>query len=177
MSAIRQFLRGRDVTQLDLVPQDVSATGVMTTTATATDAVASLLGRFKSLTIRNRINSEIIMSVDDIIENNVPITSGYTFEVTEILTKKSGTGGLAASAANYEPVLPYLFNKGGGTNTSTYDYFKVTFVAGGKTTVLYGVKQEISYGKTSQGEETCTMSFLPVNTNFDASGTASIVYS
>jgi hypothetical protein len=176
MPAIKQFLRGRDVTQLDIVPQDQSAAGVLSTTATSADALASLLGRFKSLTIRNRVNSEIIMSVDDIIENNVPITTGYTFEMTEILTKKTGTGGMATSSTNYEPVLPYLFNKL-TSGVSTYDYFKVTFLAGGKTTVLYGLKQELSYGKTAQGEETATMSFLPVNGNFDASGTASIAYS
>ena len=175
MAAIRRFLRGRDTMAITIVPQDVSAAGVLTTTATTADNSVSLIGRCDGIRIMNRLTSEVIMSVDDILENNVPLTEGYSIELTEILTQKTGTGGVAASAVNYEPALPYLYNKR-TSGVSTYDYFKITVTKGANQYVVYGLKQELSDGVNGQGKQIATMSLLPVNVNFDASGVASIVY-
>lgn len=173
MAAILQYLRGRDTTAITITAQDVSATGVLSNTTSATGELIG--GRCDGISIQVKQNSESIMAINDIIENNVPISIGYTISLTEILVNRSGTGGIASSAINYEPILPYLFNHA-ASGTSTYQYFKITIDKGGKEYIVYGLKQSLDDGVRSQGKQTCSMTLVPVNVNFDASGMASIEY-
>ncbi len=178
MSAIKRFQRGRDVTAITIIPQDVSAAGALTATSfSGFNAGGSLLGRCDGITIRNRLNSEVIMSVDDVLVNNVPITEEYSIEVREILTQKTGSGGIAASATDYEPMLPRLFNeRDSGTGASKWDYFKITVTKGGKSYTIYGLKQELNDNVQGSGKQVASMTLLPVNVNFDGSGAASLAY-
>lgn len=173
MAGILKYLRGRDTTTISITAQDVSSAGLLTDTSSATGSLVG--GRCDSVRVTCRNNTEMIMGVDDIIENHVSIYIGYTIELTEILTQKVGTGGLGATT-NYEPILPKLFYTTPSGN-STYEYFKIVVTKGGKTYTLYGLKQDISDGVTSGGKQTATMSLVPVNVNYDGSGTASIAYS
>lgn len=178
MSAIRRFQRGRDVTAITIIPQDVSSAGVLQNTAfSGFTTGGSLLGRCDGITIRNRLNAEVIMSVDDVLVNNVPLTEEYSIELREILTQKTGTGGVAVSATDYEPMLPRMFNeRDGSTGASKWDYFKITVAKGGKSYTIYGLKQELNDSVQGSGKQVATMSLLPVNVNFDSSGVASLTY-
>lgn len=156
MSAIRNWLLGKHTTVIDIKPCTVNAGTGAITVGTA----ASLRGRANSIRIRHRANTEMIVSVDDVVENHVVLMDGYVVELSEILTVKTGT--------SYQPVLPVMFY--------TADLFQVTFTRGGKTTVVYGVRSEMDDGITGQGKQDASLTLLPVNVNVDNSGTASIAY-
>jgi hypothetical protein len=162
MAAIRNFLRGRDLTACTIDPCTVAATGVITV---VTGSGASFRTLLDSVKITQRVTTEMIMSVDDIIENNVVLYDGYDIEITEILTRKTATGG----GGPYEPKLPVLYYGG-------WDYFRLTLSKGGKTYVVYGVRQSLDDGVTGQGKQTATMRLNAVNVNVDNSGVASIAY-
>lgn len=174
MAAILRYLTGNKTTVITITAQDVSAAGVLTDTASSTGTLTS--GRCDGLNIVGRLNSDLVMSIDDTITNHVGMFTDYQFDLTEILVQKTGTGGVTASATNYEPILPYLFYKA-ASGTSTYEYFKIVVTKGGKTYTLYGIKHELSDGVNGQGKQVARMSLLPVNTNFDASGVLSLAYS
>ncbi|MBI1332700.1 MAG: hypothetical protein GC165_07450 [Armatimonadetes bacterium] len=165
MASVLRYLRGRDTTVLTITAQDVSVAGVLSDTVGGSGSLIG--GRLDGCRIGGHNVTDMIMAVDDTVENNVPLYTSFNIEVSEILTQKTGTGGIAlGDAANYEPLLPYLFWKA-PSGTSTYTYFKITITKGGKTYTVYGVKDSITDGVSGQGKQVVTMTLKPVNPNFD----------
>lgn len=141
-------------------PCAVNADGVITVT---TANGRSLKGRCESIRIRHRLNTDMIMSVDDTLENHVALYEGYVVELREIQTVKTAT-----VAGGYENVLPSMYYQA--------DYFRVTLSKGGKTYVVYGIRSDMDDGIEGQGRQTTSLTLLPVNVNVDASSTASVAY-
>lgn len=161
MSAIRNWTRGRDTSFFTLEPCTVAATGILTVVTGK-----SLLGRFEDVRIQYRTVTDMIMSVDDVIANNVVLYDDYTVTITEKKASKTGSVG-----GGYEPILPGFF-----FNATRYDYFKLTLAAGGKQYVIYLVRGELTDGVAGPGGQSITASFSCANVNIDASSTASLLY-
>lgn len=159
MSAIRRFLVGKNLTVATIQPCTVADDGVITV-----GTAKSLIGRIESMRISLRANTEMIMSVDDVLENHVLLYDGYQIEIGEIQVQKTtGTGALA-----YENVLPVMY--------STRDYFKIVLTKGGNTYTIYALRSSMDDGIQGQGKQNVSMTLLPVNVNIDATSTASLLY-
>jgi hypothetical protein len=117
MATLPLWLTGTGSGPVVITPQSVNAgTGVMTDTT----PVATMTGMIDNISVRSRKTTEEISPMDSLPENLVPIKTGTTVEVTEIL-KKAGTNLLAQ--AYY------------GSN----DYFKVAVPRGAQSFLFYGL--------------------------------------
>lgn len=155
MGAIKRWLTGKNLATAMIVPCTVNSAGVITE-----GTGKSLLGRCEGLSIRHRTVTDQIMSVDDIIANNVVLYDDYTITIKEILTQKTGS--------TYEPALPSLYY--------TADLFKITIAKGGKQYVIYGIRSEMDDSHEGHGKQTSSMTLVAVNVNADNSGLFSITY-
>lgn len=158
MAAIRKWLVGKNLTTITIAPCTVAADGVITV-----GTAKSLAGRCEGVSIRARAVTDQIMSVDDVIANNVVLYEDYEINIREILTQKT-----ALSGNNYEPVLPLQYY--------TADIFKIIAIKGGKTWTVYGIRSQLDDTHEGMGKQTSSMTLLPVNVNVDATGVASITY-
>jgi len=147
MSAIKQFLTGRGTTAVTIHPCTVDAAGTLTV-----GTGNSLVGRTESVKITATNTTDVIMSVDDVVENHVSLYDGYTIELSEILVYKVGS---------LAPVLPAQFF---GAN-----YFKVVITKGGVTYTLFGLRQRLEDGINGAGKQVSSLTLVPVSVTGDFS--------
>lgn len=122
MATIPGWLTGKGVTAVTITPQTVNnQTGGLTDTT-----AVPLVGHLDGVAIRTRVTNEEISPMDAVRENYVPIQTGSSFELTEVL-KAIGINLLAPAA-----------------NASLYQ--KVVLTRGAQTYLFYGIVE--SYTET-----------------------------
>lgn len=119
MAAVPEWLRGRNVTVFNLIPQTDAANGTLTPGTTT-----SLAGTWQEIDIDSEAETEEISPADATRQNHMLIKDNYRFRCTGIIKRSSTNQPAAVLSAN--------------------DYFQMNCTRGGQSWSGYFVKSRYS---------------------------------
>lgn len=139
MPSVPQWLLGRHLTAVTLVPQSIANDGTLTDASPV-----ALTVRTQSIEFESEVLGEDIRPVNSAIANFVGHTDDSTLTLEILLSTGTGSNPIATAMA-------------------TYDYFKISFTRGGSTFTGYFYRRALRDGVQSLGKNVAVAVFRQVD--------------